>query len=435
MKYIDPLKTSLVFAALTVLLSGCFHGGSSDHSATTDELVTTEPQSSSTPEPTTTTPDTETPSTETPDTEASNTDATQTDTPATAEPKIITLDATAGGLGTTASDPKNKFTYFNVESGKVVELTDAEAESSSSWHIAFKRTSVKTNSGISGPAGVKAGVADSQASFYDDAGQPVASLFLNATADSELAAFDTIVTIDDVVMMTDKAQPIISGGGGDTSWFSYNAMTHQLTAKPDNWWLLRGADGLTYAKFHTLSIDHKSYAFEFEFQLTDPTTAQFDTAPTVWSTTIANGQGSTCFDIDTASEVDCTNNSTSWDLMLELAGRSWNLWTNGGIQGAGKGAAFGPFDTATADSYITGTQSPGGEPITSHYSADKKGGIFSEQSWYAYAVTQQPADHGIYPNFRVYVLDAGEKQYKVQLLDYYDASGLSGYITLRYQPL
>ena len=64
---------------------------------------------------------------------------------------LTVVDATAGGAF--AADPHD-FTYFSFERGDVVPLTDAEAEQSAEWHIAFKRSEIRLNGGISGPGNV-----------------------------------------------------------------------------------------------------------------------------------------------------------------------------------------------------------------------------------------------------------------------------------------
>ena len=103
----------------------------------------------------------------------------------------IELDATAGGISAKPDDPANKYTYFNLDTGKVVVLTDADADSSTDWHIAFKRTKGKLNGGASGPGEAKGADADSQDDFYNADGSPNESVFLNATGESEPAAFNS----------------------------------------------------------------------------------------------------------------------------------------------------------------------------------------------------------------------------------------------------
>ena len=93
------------------------------------------------------------------------------------------LDATAGGIGALPNNPANKFTYFNLETGQVLALSDADAETSTDWHIAFKRTNIKLNGGVSGPGTVKAAIADAQDGFYNADGTPNTSVFTNTSAD------------------------------------------------------------------------------------------------------------------------------------------------------------------------------------------------------------------------------------------------------------
>ena len=60
--------------------------------------------------------------------------ATQTQaTPAVSDLTEIVVDATAGGIGAVATNPANKHTYFNLDTGLVVGLTDTAAETSVDW--------------------------------------------------------------------------------------------------------------------------------------------------------------------------------------------------------------------------------------------------------------------------------------------------------------
>ena len=76
--------------------------------------------------------------------------------------------------------------YMNLDTGNVLTMTDEEAAASSDWHLAFKRNNIQLNSGASGPGQVAGAVAADQADFYTNSGEPNSSVFLNATADSEL---------------------------------------------------------------------------------------------------------------------------------------------------------------------------------------------------------------------------------------------------------
>ena len=64
---------------------------------------------------------------------------------------LTEIDATAGGAFSTEH---HDFTYFSFEDQDVVVLTDAEAAESAEWDIAFKRSEIRLNGGISGPGNV-----------------------------------------------------------------------------------------------------------------------------------------------------------------------------------------------------------------------------------------------------------------------------------------
>lgn len=62
------------------------------------------------------------------------------------------LDARAGG---TAAASSNSFRYVSFANGGPLELSDVDALESGDWDIAFRRTSVRVNSGQSGPGEVE----------------------------------------------------------------------------------------------------------------------------------------------------------------------------------------------------------------------------------------------------------------------------------------
>lgn len=150
----------------------------------------------------------------------------------------------------------------------------------------------------------------------------------------------------------------------------------------------------------------------------------FSTTPLVWTANVV-GNGHACYDFDDAADVDCGSGADAWDLMFEVAGTEWRLWTNGGVHGSGDGAAFGPMTPEEAAAMKSSKDIPG-------MFADYTGGIFASAPWYAYGVL---GTHDISPNYRVYVVDTGAGKYRVQVLSYYSAAGESGRVTLRYGAL
>ena len=145
---------------------------------------------------------------------------------------LTVIDATAGGAFST--EPHD-FTYFSFEDQDVVVLTDAEAAESAEWHIAFKRSNILLNGGISGPGNVRG---------FDLMG-----------ADDIVAedAFDAITSTD-----IPTADAFITDGPAYaiSAWYSYNSSSHRIEV-PGNAYELRTADG-QFAKFVVDAIEGAS---------------------------------------------------------------------------------------------------------------------------------------------------------------------------------
>lgn len=133
-----------------------------------------------------------------------------------------TIDATAGGLAGAADNP---YVYVDLDAGTRVDLTDVDAFGSTAWHIALKRSSLRVNSGDSGPSTV------------------AAARVAAATLDEVTAAPSTFA-IDD---WASPACELVTEPGGEPAtamgdWYDYDSVTHQLTPKAEVW-VLRLADG------------------------------------------------------------------------------------------------------------------------------------------------------------------------------------------------
>ena len=109
--------------------------------------------------------------------------------------------------------------------------------------------------------------------------------------------------------------------------------------------------------------------------------------------------------------------SVDWDLALE----GFDVFTNGGVSGAGEGAAFGPLDALEFLGDVV--------PEVPFLSEDKTGGAFLD--WYAYDGTS----HALFSRYHVFGVQEGDRRWKVQLLGYYgerDGAVISALYRLRY---
>lgn len=112
--------------------------------------------------------------------------------------------------------------------------------------------------------------------------------------------------------------------------------------------------------------------------------------------------------------------SADWDLAFE----GLDLFTNSGVSGSGKGAAFGPLDAIT---FIGDTA-----PLVPFLAPDKAGGAFLD--WYAY----DGSSHALWSRYHVYGVRDGARLWKVQILTYYgqrDGAAVSSLYKIRYAEL
>lgn len=110
--------------------------------------------------------------------------------------------------------------------------------------------------------------------------------------------------------------------------------------------------------------------------------------------------------------------STDWDLGFE----GYDVMTNGGISGPGRGAAFGPLSV----SVFAFPDQPVDVPFLI---SDGAGGAFLD--WYAYDETT----HVLFSRYHVYGVKSGGRLYKLQILRYYvdvGGVGMSAHYQLRY---
>lgn len=158
-----------------------------------------------------------------------------------------------------------------------------------------------------------------------------------------------------------------------------------------------------------------------------------------WNLTNLAAGTATCYDFDAKAESSCDDNK--WDIKFDNTARQTKLWSNSGDSGAGKGGVFGLIDWKDLGRYTNATKDPdSNRDITMHYNADRSGGIFDEHPWFEYNLQ---GNHQLYPNNRVYMITTNSSDaavdssvlqpvYALQIINYYDNTGASGYPTLRW---
>ena len=228
---------------------------------------------------------------------------------------------------------------------------------------------------------------------------------------------------------SDRNIAAIIGGYGNDSMWSYDSTTHMVSAVPEQWYVVRSAGGDSYAKLHAISID-KNTTRDITLELFVQGVGESSFSSTALTPTfnIPLDGGSICYDFDTDTELACTE--AAWDIKVEYANRSYNIWTNGGVSGDGDGAVIGPVDDI--NEYVSGTLTRSGSDYTAHYASDSAGGVFIDSGWYAYSLE---GNHKLWPNYRVFAIKDGDSEYALQILSFYDEANTSGMIKFRYKAL
>ena len=137
------------------------------------------------------------------------------------------IDATAGGLAGAADNP---YVYVDLASGTRVAITDTDSYTTASWDLAFKRASIRIDSGDSGPGGVKVAAV---------AATTLAEV-TSAPPDGDFHA-DDWASADCVVAMTPSGEPLTAFG----VWYDYDAATHVLTPKAEVF-VVKARDGALF---------------------------------------------------------------------------------------------------------------------------------------------------------------------------------------------
>lgn len=146
----------------------------------------------------------------------------------TGQDRTLYVDASVGGLNGQDSSP---WVYLKLATGEAVAVTDIEALASKAWDLAFKRSTVRTNGGDSGPG---EGGAIRIALPWDD----VDASTLGDKALPNESWFDA-----DCMLELDASQNLVTTFSG---WSTYDEVNHVLSAAPDVVFVTAAADGLLY---------------------------------------------------------------------------------------------------------------------------------------------------------------------------------------------
>jgi hypothetical protein len=325
-------------------------------------------------------------------------------------------EGTIYGPFSTGSTSEPVAVYFDLDTQTQLTLTEEEAATDTTWDIGFKRTNVFLNTNQE--TAVSLYFTGNNSDFYDDTGAPVPDLFLNASADSELDDYLAVTQSDipdaDAFSTETETQMI-----GDT-FYNYDFTTHVVTPNEETYYIV--SSDSNYTKFHvtdivtegrgigeiTLGVMHQSV-------LDGQTTFAEEVALTL----DAVGCSDTVYiDFDIQQVVTQTDD---WDLSIPCADGAGEFTLS-----IAEDATVLRTDAETYDGVDTEAAQFYGfsEETVSEYA-------MSANNWYFYDSTS----HLLYSQFGVYLIQAGDTTYKLQITSYYDEEGTSGAYSFRADPV
>lgn len=316
-----------------------------------------------------------------------------TDPPRRAEGSF-TVDASAGWV------------YVSLADSATVAPTPSARESGA-WDIGFFATNVTLNGGEAGPGEVTG------ACICQNAGATDAQV-LAMTEESEEAEFDAVATVPaTATFIPEQLTAAISG------WYSGTGAA--ATADADDVFLVRLADGASFAKVHVTGIEGASATsagrVTLEYAVQPSATAAFGATKTIVLDAAASGGSSASVDLNADA---FSTAPADWDVLLV----GWNILVNGGVSGPGSAAAA--TGSGTFESITTASTAP------QAYRSDVYAGVFGGNRWYRYNLA---GDNRISPTFDVYLVKRGSAVYKLQITNYYSVTGAPRHITFRYEQI
>lgn len=317
-----------------------------------------------------------------------------------------------GSATINASSPTD-FVYVSLETGQEVSVTDPTA--SDEWDIAFRRFSAKLNGGVAGPGDV-AGF-----NVANNAGATEAEV-LAFTSDDAEDAF-AAVTEADIAGATFVEDGLIPDEGG--SWFravSTPGGPPTLVANPGAAWRVQEAENGGYAVFRIANLElagNTPQSATVEYRRQDVGAVLGPVESVVVDYTMGPGY------IDLSSGATVVPDGCNWDMVLTpMFGIDFNGDCDAGtfpVDGTEDFTALTTADDAPEYAPFLSTIS-GAIPNT----IDTPEGVF----WYNLEENQR-----MWPTLNVFLVRDGDDVYKIQVTDYYSATGESGFPTVRFEQI
>lgn len=309
-----------------------------------------------------------------------------------------------------------------------VDLDSGTSVQDDNWHVSYQKyVGFALNGGVSGSGNVAGCVAAEFETLFDDEGNAVADEFMKLTGSNTLESFESVTMDSCDSFESDSLETRIEFD----DWVDYNFLTHQVSAKEGNAFLIKHSDGSTMSRFSVTSLNNDK-----------DTTINVEQWNNGWKTArdidFNFADQRVYIDLDTdnpnATETD------EWDISFVVDGRNYLIQINGGASGD----AIGAVADVEADIVSGAAFDPTDEEVVSpyHWGADATTGIMDGPGNYGALHYGVDGGHDMWPTFTTYLLqqeiaDGVYQYYKVQVISNTGPEGglASGNLVYRYEVL
>ena len=316
-----------------------------------------------------------------------------------------------GEITLSASSPAD-FAYLSLAGGGS-QMTLADPRSSTAWHMAFRRFSVRLNGGVAGPGSVSA------VNLGNNGGLTADAITALTPEDGE-AAF-TAVTEADIPAAGSFTSDVLAPDPG-ASWFRFDRQSGSIVANPGAAWKVREGSGRGYAVFRMVAIamqGQRPVGVTIQYRRMDP--------------------GGT-LGAPEALDLDLTRGPVllgfSGGVARDPASCDWDVGTSPDFAiMVNEACGAGTFPLDATDDFTALPRADDAPDYAGYLSTiggafpatvEDASGIF----WYNIRENNR-----MWPTYNVFLVRVEEEVYKVQIFDYYDATGNSGFPSVRFQRL
>lgn len=315
-----------------------------------------------------------------------------------------------GVISVDASSPVS-FAYVSLTGGGAL-LTPADPGGSTSWDMAFRRFSVRLNGGVAGPGSVSA------VSLGNNAGLTADEVATLTPQDGE-AAFAGVTAAD--IPASGFIEDALAPETGP-SWFRFDRQSGSIVANPGAAWKLREGSGRGYGVIRMVDIamqGERPVGATIQFRRHDPGGSLG--APETLALDLTRGP----VYLSLSNGVVRDPASCDWDV---AASPEFTIQVNEAC-----GAGTFPLD-ATDDftALARADDAPDYAGFLSTIAGAFPATVGDARGTFWYSIRQ---NNRMWPTYNVFLVRVADEVYKVQLFEYYNAAGDSGFPSVRFQRL